>query len=130
MRVLPSETPPLRLWHLAPETPIGVPLSVIDDTTGKPLTGTDLTSLTGKLAVTTAGAAPSGVDDSAYVDFGWVKWADDFGEVQDVAAVLIGPGDSADTSWPADAGSVVVWWQVSDGEKTMAGQAPGSIDLY
>lgn len=129
MQVLSGDAPPLRIWRLAPATPIGVPPVVLDDTTGQPLASADLTNLSGKLAVLPVGSAPSGVSDAAFVAFTWVKWQDDFGEVVDVAAIDVGP--SGDVDWPTGATSVDVWWQLTDGAgKTFGGVAPGSVELY
>ena len=129
MRLITGDTPPLRIWRNAPATPLGVPPVVLDKTTGAPLASADLTTLTGKLAVLPAGSNPSGADDAAFKAFTWAKWQDGFGEVADVATINVGP--NGDVDWPADATSVTVWWQVTDGAgKTFGGQAPGSIELY
>ena len=128
MNLLVGDTPPLRIWHGAAATPIGIPLNALSDTTGKPLASTDLTLLTGKLAIMQEGTAPSGTSDAAFVAFTWVTWADDLGEAIEVARILV--GSSGDTTWPAASGLMRVWWQLSDGVQTMGGVAPGSIDLY
>lgn len=128
MQVLTGDTPPLRLWRNAPATPVGVPIVALDNATGLPLASAGLTTLTGKLAVLPTGTSPTGADDTAFVAFTWVKWQDQFGEVQDVASINVGPDGV--TAWPTDATSVAVWWQLTDANKTMAGVAPGSIELY
>lgn len=110
------------LWRGAPITPIGVQLAVTDDTTGHPLTHTDLTALTGQLAILPAGTSPD--DTTTWTDFTWVLWPDDLGEPVDTARILVAAAD-----WP-DTDIVNVWWRLTDGANTYAGQVLGSIELH